>query len=59
MSLSYCSSTNAKERKLKYHQRKLEMLLFFRDNLEQKLSSLNASINTLESQIERDREVTE
>ena len=37
-------------------ERKLAMLTFWRDGLERQLAALNASINTLESQIKRDQD---
>ena len=42
------------ELKSSYQQRKLHMLQLFRDSLERRLSSVNASISTLKTQIERD-----
>ncbi len=44
-----------KKRRQKFHQRKLELLYVFRDSLERRLSGINASINTLEEQINRDQ----
>jgi len=50
-----CYSTSfSNQRKARYQNRKLEMLKLFRDSLERRLSAINASISTLERQIERD-----
>ena len=43
-------------RRRRFQLRKLEMLQLFRDSIERRLSAINASIKTLESQIERDKE---
>ncbi len=40
-------------RRIRYQMRKLNMMKFYRDSLERRLSAMNASISTLESQIER------
>ncbi len=51
----FCSNYDtADKRRHKFHQRKLEMLKFYRDSIERRLASLNASIDTLETQINRD-----
>ncbi len=42
------------ERKLKFHKRKMFFLTYLRDSLERRLSSVNASIDTLQKQIDRD-----
>ncbi len=49
-------STNSDplQRRRYYQERKLEILKHIRDNLESRLSAVNASINTVEIQIERD-----
>tara|TARA_Y100001968_G_C19300510_1_gene688812 strand:- start:64 stop:252 length:189 start_codon:yes stop_codon:yes gene_type:complete len=57
---SYCNfSLNSEQRRLAFHKKKLEMLRFFKDSLERRISAVNASISTLESQIERDSEQLE
>lgn len=43
----------------RHQERKLHMLTFWRDGLERQLAALNASINTLEGQMRRDRQPTE
>ena len=48
------SSDLMKMKRLGFHKKRLEMLLYFRDSLERRLAAVNASINTLESQIDRD-----
>ena len=42
------------ERRLTYQKRKLIMLEAIRDSLERKMASINASIETIKVQIERD-----
>ena len=37
------------------HKKKLDFLSYMRDSLERRLASVNASIKTLESQLERDK----
>ena len=55
-----CSSNSDKtSRRKRFQSRKLEMLRFFRDSLERRLSAIDASISTLESQIERDKTTKE
>ena len=50
-----CSSTSDFDARRRHHQqRKMAMLTFWRDGLERQLSAINASISTLEQQIERD-----
>ncbi len=44
-----------KDRRRRFHERKLEMLKLYRDSLERRLASINASINTITEQIERDQ----
>lgn len=39
----------------RYQERKLAMLSFWRDGLERQLSAINASIATLQKQMERDQ----
>ena len=50
-----CSKTESMSRRRMYfHQRKLEMLKFYKDSLERRIASVKASIEVLENQIERD-----
>ena len=51
----YCKSS--KEKKSFYQHKKLEMLNYIKDSLERKIASVTASIEVLESQISRDKEV--
>ena len=52
-----CYSKSSKEKKSFYQHKKLEMLNYIRDSLERKIASVTASIEVLESQISRDKEV--
>ena len=52
-----CYSKSSKEKKSFYQQKKLEMLKYIKDSLERKIASVTASIEVLESQISRDKEV--
>ena len=52
-----CYFKSSKEKKSFYQQKKLEMLNFVKDSLERKIASITASIEVLESQIGRDKEV--
>ena len=52
-----CYSKSSKEKKSFYQQKKLEMLNYIKDSLERKIASVKASIEVLESQISRDKEV--
>ena len=52
-----CYSKSSKEKKSFYQQKKLEMLNYIKDSLERKIASVTASIDVLESQINRDKEV--
>ena len=52
-----CASTSSKEKKSFYQHKKLEMLNYIKDSLERKIASVKASIEVLESQISRDKEV--
>ena len=52
-----CYFKSTKEKKSFYQQKKLEMLNYIKDSLERKIASVNASIEVLESQISRDRDV--
>ncbi len=50
-----CSpSVDSSSRRTRFHQRKLEVMRLFRDSLERRLASVNASIETIENQINRD-----
>ena len=52
-----CSTTSSKESKKFIQLKRLEMLQYIKDSLERKTASVNASIEVLEKQINRDREV--
>ena len=52
-----CYSKSSKETKSFYQHKKLEMLNYIKDSLERKIASVTASIEVLESQISRDKEV--
>ena len=52
-----CYFKSSKEKKSFYQQKKLEMLTYIKDSLERKIASVTASIEVLESQISRDKEV--
>ena len=52
-----CYSKTSKEKKSFYQHKKLEMLNYIKDSLERKIASVTASIEVLESQISRDKEV--
>ena len=52
-----CYFKSSKEKKSFYKQKKLEMLNYIKDSLERKIASITASIEVLESQISRDKEV--
>ena len=52
-----CYFNSSKEKKSFYQQKKLEMLNYIKDSLERKIASVTASIEVLESQISRDKEV--
>ena len=51
-----CSPNSSKESKKLFQIKKLEMLKYIKDSLERKSASVNASIEVLERQIERDKE---
>tara|TARA_Y100001968_G_scaffold319010_1_gene349993 strand:- start:1864 stop:2052 length:189 start_codon:yes stop_codon:yes gene_type:complete len=60
MTVNSCSQgKNVQQRRLYIHKKKLEMLRFFKDSLERRISAVNASISTLETQIDRDSEQIE
>tara|TARA_Y100001933_G_C18928819_1_gene534389 strand:- start:938 stop:1105 length:168 start_codon:yes stop_codon:yes gene_type:complete len=50
-----CSTKSSKETKSFFQLKKLEMLNNIKDSLERKTASINASIEVLERQIERDK----
>ena len=52
-----CYSKSSKEKKSFYQHKKLEMLNYIKDSLERKIASITASIEVLENQISRDKEV--
>jgi len=52
-----CYSKSSKEKKSFFQHKKLEMLNYIKDSLERKIASVTASIEVLESQISRDKEV--
>jgi len=52
-----CYSKSSKEKKSFYQHKKLEMLNYIKDSLERKIASVTASIEVLENQINRDKEV--
>ena len=52
-----CYFKSSKEKKSFYQLKKLEMLKYIKDSLERKIASVTASIDVLESQISRDKEV--
>ena len=51
-----CYFKSSKEKKSFYQNKKLEMLNYIKDSLERKIASVKASIDVLESQINRDKE---
>jgi len=52
-----CFFKSSKDKKTFYQNKKLEMLNYIKDSLERKIASVTASIEVLESQIIRDKEV--
>ena len=52
-----CYFKTSKEKKSFYQLKKLEMLNYIKDSLERKIASVTASIEVLESQISRDKDV--
>jgi len=52
-----CYFKSYKEKKSFYQHKKLEMLNYIKDSLERKIASVTASIEVLERQISRDKEV--
>ena len=55
--LFFCSPKSNKESKKFFQIKKLEMLQNIKDSLERKTASVNASIEVLEKQIDRDKEI--
>ena len=53
----YCNFKSTKDKKSFYQHKKLEMLNYIKDSLERKIASVNASIEVLENQINRDKKV--
>ena len=51
-----CYFKSSKEKKSFYQSKKLEMLNYIKDSLERKIASVSASIEVLETQINRDKE---
>ena len=51
-----CYFKSSKEKKSFYQHKKLEMLKYIEDSLERKIASVKASIEVLETQINRDKE---
>ena len=52
-----CYSKSSKEKRSFYQHKKLEMINYIKDSLERKIASVTASIEVLESQISRDKDV--
>lgn len=52
--LDCCASGSGSHGRRGYQERKLRMLIHWRDAAERQVSALNAAITTLEGQIERD-----
>ena len=53
----FCSANDsAKKRRYSFNKRKLEVLNFYRDSLERRIAAVSASMETLQQQINRDRE---
>jgi len=52
-----CHFNSSKEKKSFYQHKKLEMLNYIKDSLERKIASVTASIEVLERQISRDKDV--
>ena len=52
-----CHFKSSKEKKSFYQHKKLEMLNYIKDSLERKIASVTASIEILESQISRDKDI--
>ena len=52
-----CYFKSSKEKKSFYQHKKLEMLNYIKDSLERKIASVTASIEVIEGQIIRDKDV--
>ncbi len=52
--LGCCSADSSGATRRTYQERKLRMLTHWRDAAERQLAALNAAINTLEQQMQRD-----
>jgi len=52
-----CHFKSSKEKRSFYQHKKLEMLNYIKDSLERKIASVTASIEVLENQISRDKDV--
>ena len=52
-----CNFKSSQDKKRFYQHKKLEMFNYIKDSLERKLASVTASIEVLESQINRDKEL--
>ena len=57
-SKSCLNSVTPEKRREMFQKRKLELLVLFRDSLERRLAAVNASIDTLKSQMESTITVT-
>ncbi len=56
----FCSSNDtAQKRRANYQRRKLELLKFYRDSLERRIAAIDASIEVLKEQINRDSEIND
>ena len=54
----FCNNfKNSKEKKSFYQHKKLEMLNYIKDSLERKIASVSASIQVLETQINREKDI--
>ena len=51
-----CNFKSSREKKSFFQKKRLEMLNYIKDSLERKTASVNASIEVLELQINRDKE---
>ena len=51
------SNTSKQERKVYFQQKRLEVLSYYRDSLERRMAAIDASIDTLKMQIDRDTEI--
>ena len=52
-----CYFNSSKVNKSFYQHKKLEMLNYIKDSLERKIASVSASIDVLETQINRDKDL--